>query len=348
MNRQADLLRRFIGGPVPAPAAPTRGHLVAIGSGKGGTGASLLTALLALGTAAAGARTLLVDADLAFGIQHRLFGLGETPGLAALAGEADAEALCTPLTTDLDLLAGGGARSLRRPAARRPRGRQHSRWPGAPSVRRQTRGLPSCCAGAARSRRRRLRQRFSSIRPTAFSSAAMRSQPAKSRRSVSLPKDNLESMWRRVMATPASYMSPPRTVPRLPKPVSAPSVSRTASQTRLPIAASSVRPRSNLPTSFAPAVPTATPGSVPGRSLWRLTIAAMSGSAATPPSVGTVLQPGRFPYAALPTAGSACLAANSTTPGHAASGPDPLDQRVVPVDGQAFVRMAAHDHAECP
>ncbi len=111
MNRQADLLRRFIGGPVPAPAAPTRGHLVAIGSGKGGTGASLLTALLALGTAAAGARTLLVDADLAFGIQHRLFGLGETPGLAALAGEADAEALCTPLTTDLDLLAGGGARS---------------------------------------------------------------------------------------------------------------------------------------------------------------------------------------------------------------------------------------------
>lgn len=109
MSRQTEALRRFLGAPAPAPTAPVRGHLVAIGAGKGGTGASLVTALLALSAAAAGVRTLLVDSDLEFGIQHRLFGLDATPGLAALASSSDATALCTPLVEGLDLLAGGGA-----------------------------------------------------------------------------------------------------------------------------------------------------------------------------------------------------------------------------------------------
>jgi MinD-like ATPase involved in chromosome partitioning or flagellar assembly len=109
VNRQTDALRRFIGGALPAAAAPVRGHLVAIGAGKGGTGTSLVSALMALAAASTGVRTLLVDSDLEFGSLHRVFGAAPTRGLAALARGADAADVRLSLGDGLDLLPGGGA-----------------------------------------------------------------------------------------------------------------------------------------------------------------------------------------------------------------------------------------------
>lgn len=109
MNRQTDALRRFLGGAPPAAAAPVRGHLVAIGAGKGGTGTSLVTALFALAAAGSGVRTLLVDSDLEFGSLHRVFGVAPSLGLAALARGAEPAAVRVALGEQLDLLPGGGA-----------------------------------------------------------------------------------------------------------------------------------------------------------------------------------------------------------------------------------------------
>jgi flagellar biosynthesis protein FlhG len=109
MNRQTDALRRFIGGALPAAAAPVRGHLVAVGSGKGGTGTSLVTALLGLAASESGVRTLLVDSDLEFGSLHRVFGLEPASGLAALARGDDVANVRVSVTDGLDVLPGGGA-----------------------------------------------------------------------------------------------------------------------------------------------------------------------------------------------------------------------------------------------
>ena len=67
---------------------------LAIASPGAGEGRSYLAANLAVAFAQLGERTLLVDADLRSPRQHRIFGLPEREGLAALlAGEADRRAL---------------------------------------------------------------------------------------------------------------------------------------------------------------------------------------------------------------------------------------------------------------
>lgn len=88
-------------------------RLVAIGGGKGGVGKSVIAANLSVALADAGARAVLVDADLGGANQHTLFGLA-TPGgglQSFLAREVDSlEAALVP--TDkrgLRLLPGTGA-----------------------------------------------------------------------------------------------------------------------------------------------------------------------------------------------------------------------------------------------
>lgn len=110
MSRQADALRRFLGADVPVPMAPVVGHVVGVGSGKGGTGTSILTALVAIAAAEAGHRTLLVDADAVIGTQHRLFGVESPAGLGLLAhGDRTIDDVRVPLGMGLDLVPGGGS-----------------------------------------------------------------------------------------------------------------------------------------------------------------------------------------------------------------------------------------------
>lgn len=78
-----------------------------VAGGKGGVGTSTVTALLALASARPAAPALLVDADAQFGVQHLLFGLPPSPGLSALRGGTDPEALPIRVTEGLMLLCGG-------------------------------------------------------------------------------------------------------------------------------------------------------------------------------------------------------------------------------------------------
>jgi flagellar biosynthesis protein FlhG len=67
------------------------GRVVSVGGGKGGVGKSVVAANLAVAMAQAGARVVLVDADLGAANQHTLFGLARPgPGVDAfLAGQLD-------------------------------------------------------------------------------------------------------------------------------------------------------------------------------------------------------------------------------------------------------------------
>ena len=84
MNSQVGGLRRFLGGRSRAPWTPGADPVVVIGSGKGGSGGSTLTALLGLACAAGGHRTLMVDADEQVGTLHRLFGVEAAHGIGAI------------------------------------------------------------------------------------------------------------------------------------------------------------------------------------------------------------------------------------------------------------------------
>lgn len=109
MNRQTDSLRRFLGGAQPA-ASPSDRRLIAVGAGKGGTGASLVAGLVALGSAASGLRTLLLDTDAEIGTVHHLFGCPDAPSFVQLRQTTlEATALVTPIAEGLDAIAGGGA-----------------------------------------------------------------------------------------------------------------------------------------------------------------------------------------------------------------------------------------------
>ena len=104
-------VRRFVAsrGAVGASGA---NRVLAVGSGRGGAGTSLVAALLAARAAMRG-RVLLVDADPLVGTQHLLWGVSEGPGLWALKGGAlDPEDLLTPISASLSLItlsAGGDA-----------------------------------------------------------------------------------------------------------------------------------------------------------------------------------------------------------------------------------------------
>jgi MinD-like ATPase involved in chromosome partitioning or flagellar assembly len=90
--------------------------VLVVGSGKGGTGTSVVAALVALAAAAAGKRVLLVDADPHVGPQRYLLGIGETPSFSDLRAGVELDAIVVPVSATLSLVPGGpgvsGAPSL--------------------------------------------------------------------------------------------------------------------------------------------------------------------------------------------------------------------------------------------
>jgi flagellar biosynthesis protein FlhG len=84
MISQVSGLRRFLGERTPAPWRAGADPVVVIGSGKGGSGGSTLTALLGLACAACGRRTLLVDTDEHVGTLHRFLGTAAAHGIGAI------------------------------------------------------------------------------------------------------------------------------------------------------------------------------------------------------------------------------------------------------------------------
>ncbi len=96
---------------VNAPAlltAPTT--VLVVASGKGGTGTSLVTALLGLTAAGEGRRVLLVDGTESYGALHLMLGVVPRHPLAALrGGQASAAELLTPIADGVSLFPGGGA-----------------------------------------------------------------------------------------------------------------------------------------------------------------------------------------------------------------------------------------------
>lgn len=88
MTDQAALLRAMMAGrlpePTPRPSPPT----IVVGSGKGGVGKSVISALLAQRVAADGRRVLLVDGDQNLGNLHVLLGIQRGATLEHLLNEA--------------------------------------------------------------------------------------------------------------------------------------------------------------------------------------------------------------------------------------------------------------------
>jgi flagellar biosynthesis protein FlhG len=83
------------------------GHVVLVGSGKGGVGKSLLSILLAAQAAAAGRRVLLFDADLNVGTLHVLLGVRPAARVDALLDSAlEADDLICHVGPNLWLLPG--------------------------------------------------------------------------------------------------------------------------------------------------------------------------------------------------------------------------------------------------
>lgn len=104
MSTQLASLRRFLGGRTPPPGPGFGTKTLIVGSGKGGVGTSLITALLALTTAEEGARTLLIDADRDLGVQHLLLGTEPGPGLGALRDGLRADELVVEAGPGLGLI----------------------------------------------------------------------------------------------------------------------------------------------------------------------------------------------------------------------------------------------------
>lgn len=100
MTSQLEALRAQMGRRKARPGAP---HVVAVTSGRGGAGVSLISALLAIGCAHTGRRTLLVDAEPWLDVQRVWLGLEKGPGLDALGGDA-VESLVVPVHGTLELL----------------------------------------------------------------------------------------------------------------------------------------------------------------------------------------------------------------------------------------------------
>ena len=89
------------------PSAPT---VLVLASGKGGTGVSLVSALLGLAVAEEGWRVLLVDGTDGFGALHHMLGVVPRRPLSDLrGGRTEVDELLTPVTDTLALLPGGGA-----------------------------------------------------------------------------------------------------------------------------------------------------------------------------------------------------------------------------------------------
>jgi len=113
VSNQADGVRRYATQREPLMWQPGDDPVVVIGSGKGGSGGSTISALLAFACAHEGRRVLLVDGDELVGTLHHLFRADAPIGLGSLRDgqHAPADAI-VPLSCGVDLLPGGdGARS---------------------------------------------------------------------------------------------------------------------------------------------------------------------------------------------------------------------------------------------
>ncbi len=103
MTSQLEAMRERIGGRRFARAGAP--HVIAVLSGKGGSGVSLVSVLLAIRSARAGRRTLLVDADPWLDMQRVWLGLPKAPSLdGRYLGAEDVEARITPVHGGLELL----------------------------------------------------------------------------------------------------------------------------------------------------------------------------------------------------------------------------------------------------
>ncbi len=82
--------------------------VLVVASGKGGTGTSVVSALLGLAVAGEGRQVLLVDGTESYGALHHMLGVTPRHPLAALRGDqADVEDLLTPVDERLSLFPGG-------------------------------------------------------------------------------------------------------------------------------------------------------------------------------------------------------------------------------------------------
>ena len=110
MTRSLDSLKAFVADSGDVPEFQPEPGIVVLGSGKGGTGTSFISALIALTASRSGSRVLLVDADETAGTLHLMFGFPSGgPGLGALRGSGvTPDQLLVPVVPDLLLLPGGG------------------------------------------------------------------------------------------------------------------------------------------------------------------------------------------------------------------------------------------------
>lgn len=88
MTDQAELLRAMMAGRLPEPAPRPNPPTIVVGSGKGGVGKSVISALLAQRLASDGRRVLLVDGDQNLGNLHVLLGVQRGATLEHLLNEA--------------------------------------------------------------------------------------------------------------------------------------------------------------------------------------------------------------------------------------------------------------------
>ena len=110
MTSQVDSLRRFVAARGPGAAvAPRAGvaPVVVVGSGKGGSGTSVVATMLALAAASMGERVLLVDGDEFVGPLRYLLGVSPACALADLRDGAAASSVVAPVSETLDLVPGG-------------------------------------------------------------------------------------------------------------------------------------------------------------------------------------------------------------------------------------------------
>ena len=113
MRDQAELLRRLMAPPAPAPAAPQAGvPVLVVGGGKGGVGTSLVAIHLARAYAER-CDVLLLDGDQNLGTLHILLGVRPAGRLEDVLAGDDPESLLTPVGDRLWLLpADSGAEAL--------------------------------------------------------------------------------------------------------------------------------------------------------------------------------------------------------------------------------------------
>ena len=133
MTSQLDALRAQVGRRRARRGLP---HVVAVTSGRGGAGVSLVSALLAIRGAQAGLKTLLVDAEPWLDVQRVWLGLDKGRSLAEV-GSDPVESLVTHVHGSLDLLSLGGGPSTDRQMP-----------PSSPPLR-IVHGLRSACHAAA-------------------------------------------------------------------------------------------------------------------------------------------------------------------------------------------------------